>query len=325
MSFGENLQFLRKKNNITQEQLAEQLGVSRQSVSKWESDGSYPEMDKLMQLCEMFSCNMDTLMRGNVEEHVMEDTAHYDAHMNDFSKWIAGAVGFLIFNVGLQCALEGFRVAEEINQFIFWVFTAIAVIIFIVKGMQHDNFKKRNPSISQFYTEEVLEKFEKKFLWLIAAPIGAIIIDVACQPLLEKIVLNSGLSEELSSAIFLWVIAAAVTVLVYGGIQKSKYSVEDYNKENEYNIAQNKERRETQKKIGKWCGVIMLVATLLFLLSIGIEIGDYQQAASAGLDYPWKTSILAYSWIVFPIGGILCGIVAVIFSNSLSDKENEEE
>ena len=40
MSLGENLQFLRKKNNITQEQLAEQLDVSRQSVSKWESDSS---------------------------------------------------------------------------------------------------------------------------------------------------------------------------------------------------------------------------------------------------------------------------------------------
>ena len=48
MSLGENLQFLRKKNNITQEQLAEQLDVSRQSVSKWESDSSYPEMDKLL-------------------------------------------------------------------------------------------------------------------------------------------------------------------------------------------------------------------------------------------------------------------------------------
>ena len=40
MSFGENLQFLRKRENITQEQMAERLEVSRQSVSKWESEGS---------------------------------------------------------------------------------------------------------------------------------------------------------------------------------------------------------------------------------------------------------------------------------------------
>ena len=50
MSFGENLQFLRKQKNITQEQLAERLEVSRQSVSKWESSQSYPEMEKLLQI-----------------------------------------------------------------------------------------------------------------------------------------------------------------------------------------------------------------------------------------------------------------------------------
>lgn len=324
MSFGENLQFLRKKNNITQEQLAEQLGVSRQSVSKWESDGSYPEMDKLMQLCEMFSCNMDALLRGNVEEHIMEDTAHYDAHMNDFSKWIAGAVGFLIFNAGLQCILEGLGVAEEISQLIFFIFAAISVIIFVVKGIQHDHFKKKNPSISQFYTEDVLENFAGKFPWMMAIPVGAIIIGVASEPLLEKIFLNNGLSGDFSGGIFLWVVAAAVTALVYGGMQKSKYSVETYNKENEYNKEQGKERRATQRKIGKWCGVIMLTATILFLLSIGIELGDYQEAMEAGLGYQWKSSILAYSWIVFPVGGILCGIVAVIFNSSLEEKEDEE-
>ena len=56
MSLGENLQYLRKRDNITQEQLAEQLDVSRQSVSKWESDTTYPEMEKLLQLCQMFHC-----------------------------------------------------------------------------------------------------------------------------------------------------------------------------------------------------------------------------------------------------------------------------
>lgn len=50
MGFAENLQFLRQKKGYTQEQIAEQLQVSRQSVSKWESGGSFPEMDKLLQL-----------------------------------------------------------------------------------------------------------------------------------------------------------------------------------------------------------------------------------------------------------------------------------
>ena len=58
MSFGENLQFYRKRKDITQEQLAEQLDVSRQTVSKWESGSSYPEMEKILQLCDLFECPM---------------------------------------------------------------------------------------------------------------------------------------------------------------------------------------------------------------------------------------------------------------------------
>lgn len=325
MSFGENLQFLRKKNNITQEQLAEKLGVSRQSVSKWESDGSYPEMDKLMQLCEMFSCNMDSLMRGNVEENVMEDTAHYDAHMNDFSKWIAGAVGLVLFNIGLQSLLEVIGIGDEFCSLIFWVTMSIPTIIFIVKGLQHDSFKKKNPSISQFYTGDIIEQFERKFVWLMAVPIGMIILNLACQPLLEKALLSGGYSDEICGVVFFWILAVAVPILVYGGLQKSKYNVEEYNDENEYNKEVNPETQAVRRKIGKWCAVIMLVATILFLLSIGVEISDYMGAKQEDVPFLWKTSILAYSWLVFPVGGILCGIVAVIFQQPKSKIETPKE
>ncbi len=312
MSFGENLQFLRKKNNITQEQLAERLGVSRQSVSKWESEGSYPEMDKLLQLCEMFSCNMDALMRGSVEENVMEDTAHYDAHMNDFSRWISGTIGFIIFSLGLMSLLDGFHVVEEISNFVFWICIAASVVVLVVKGLQHDHFQKKNPQINQFYTEDVLEKFERKFLWLMAVPIGLIIADFACNPLLEKFFTDRGFSDDLSGAVFLWVLAVAVTVLIYGGLQKSKYSVEDYNRENEYNPERSEEELEIRRKISKWCAVIMLVATILFLLGVFLSMGDWAEGGEGW----WRNSLMMYSWIPFPIGGILCGIVSVVLNSS---------
>ena len=55
MSFGKNLQLLRKmRNRMTQEELAEKLQVSRQTVSKWELDTVYPEINKLIELCELF-------------------------------------------------------------------------------------------------------------------------------------------------------------------------------------------------------------------------------------------------------------------------------
>ena len=62
MFFGSNLQFLRRKAAMTQEQLGQQMGVSRQTVSKWES-GQIPELSKLLELSDLFSCPLDDLLR----------------------------------------------------------------------------------------------------------------------------------------------------------------------------------------------------------------------------------------------------------------------
>ena len=66
MSFRDNLQHLRGTRDLSQAQLATLLGVSRQSVAKWESEKSYPEMDKLIKLCDLFECSLDDLVRGDL-------------------------------------------------------------------------------------------------------------------------------------------------------------------------------------------------------------------------------------------------------------------
>lgn len=66
MSFRTNLQYLRAERNMTQEQLAMLLGVSRQSVTKWEAERSYPEMDKLLKMCQLFDCTLDDLVQGDL-------------------------------------------------------------------------------------------------------------------------------------------------------------------------------------------------------------------------------------------------------------------
>ena len=62
MSFGENLQTIRKKNQLSQEGLAEMLGVSRQAVSKWELGEGYPEVDKLLLLSKKLNISLDRLL-----------------------------------------------------------------------------------------------------------------------------------------------------------------------------------------------------------------------------------------------------------------------
>ena len=68
MTLGEKLSKLRKEYNYTQEQLADILGVSRQSISKWESDIAYPETDKLIELGKLFDCSMDYLLKEEITE-----------------------------------------------------------------------------------------------------------------------------------------------------------------------------------------------------------------------------------------------------------------
>ena len=68
MTLGEKISKLRKEYNYTQEQLAEVLGVSRQSISKWESDTAYPETDKLIKMGKLFECSMDYLLNEDVTE-----------------------------------------------------------------------------------------------------------------------------------------------------------------------------------------------------------------------------------------------------------------
>ena len=65
MSFGENLKNVRKQRGITQEELAETLGVSRQAISKWESDNGYPETEKLLAISETLNISIDFLLNDS--------------------------------------------------------------------------------------------------------------------------------------------------------------------------------------------------------------------------------------------------------------------
>lgn len=66
MKFGENLYSLRKASKMSQEKLAEKMNVSRQSVSKWETGESYPEMEKIMKLCNIFHCKINDLVHEDM-------------------------------------------------------------------------------------------------------------------------------------------------------------------------------------------------------------------------------------------------------------------
>lgn len=63
MKLGTNIAYLRRQKKLSQDQLAEQMNVSRQTIYRWEADEIVPELDKLVDLCSLFSCSLDNLVR----------------------------------------------------------------------------------------------------------------------------------------------------------------------------------------------------------------------------------------------------------------------
>ena len=98
MNLAENLKKIRKENNLSQEQLAEKLSVSRQSVSKWESGQAYPEMDKVLQLCKLFNISVDDLLNQDVSE--LNNNKAVKTNINKFSE------DFLNCIIGVAKGLE---------------------------------------------------------------------------------------------------------------------------------------------------------------------------------------------------------------------------
>ena len=90
MSFRKNLEYLRKSKKLSQEELANKLNISRQSVSKWESGAAYPETEKILAICKIFDCTLDELMNQNIQEEHLEEKRTYT--FNDFLESVTDIV-----------------------------------------------------------------------------------------------------------------------------------------------------------------------------------------------------------------------------------------
>lgn len=89
MAFGEQLQLLRRRVGLTQEQFAEQLQVSRQAVSKWESGKGYPEMEKLLYICQRYGVTLNDLFEQSVPTPIFRETVPRTPLRTSFSSFVS--------------------------------------------------------------------------------------------------------------------------------------------------------------------------------------------------------------------------------------------
>ncbi|MGN0173087.1 MAG: helix-turn-helix domain-containing protein [Acutalibacteraceae bacterium] len=289
MSFGTNLQYLRKNDNLTQEQFAEKMQVSRQTVSKWESDLSYPETEKIVAICDMFDCDMNELLRGDCTKIGVDRTQAYNSHMNFFTACIAFATFFILFGISVLLFMEYMGTAENIGAAVFLSCVAISVGIYIVSGIKHGEFVKKSKDYKIVPDKQKAQRFNNLFPFLIAFATIMILIGVIWLVVFSSEIDKNEQIGSLYVSGFMLDIAFAVAIYIIAGLQKSKYDLAEFK---DMNLS--KEEAEKKKKNEKYSGVIMLIATMVFFI-LGFVFSLWQ-----------------ISWIAFPIGGILCAIVNTI-------------
>ena len=287
MSLSENLQNLRKIKNMSQEELAEKLNVSRQAVSKWESRNGYPETEKIISICEIFDCSMDQLVKGKISSDSKSEKNNYDLIMTKAAKGISLGVAAILLGVSIMLTILGFTSSEQsalIGVIAVLIGVVCAIPLFITHGTKIENFKKKNTKVANIYSEDEVEEGNSKYTKYLAIGISTILLGVVIMMLL----LGLNIENTFPVATLMYFVTIGVLLITYSGMMKDKFDIEKYNNEN------TDEYKKVDNKIGRICGVIMLTATIIFLV-LGFVL-----------------NIWYINWIVYPIGGILCGIVGTI-------------
>ena len=101
MKFGDNLKAIRKHHKMSQEQLAEKVNVSRQSVSKWENGEAYPEMNNILQLCKIFNCKINDLVHtemsdfSSLDEEIVMKVVKFNEEKQKQVKSLSNVIGLI--------------------------------------------------------------------------------------------------------------------------------------------------------------------------------------------------------------------------------------
>ncbi len=159
MKFNENLKFLRKKEGLTQEELAEKLNVSRQSVTKWESGNAIPDIEKIKEIAYIFLISVDSLI-GDIEN---KKPNKLKKRIQDIG-WFIFAI--LVFAVIVNISISEFliKIIPNINYaigiIILMIILTFSIMIFLIKKYLMGNKEK----IVNMLNNDKGKKERKKFI-----------------------------------------------------------------------------------------------------------------------------------------------------------------
>jgi len=144
MMIGERLLNLRKEKHLSQEEVAEKLKVTRQTISKWETDVSTPDFDKIAPLCELYGITADELLTGNISDKEERKT---DAIVPENRKKKAtgislGILFYFIAVIWIMVTIPVFNMDPILSSGIFLAFCGIGTYIIVYTNMVYGEKKK---------------------------------------------------------------------------------------------------------------------------------------------------------------------------------------
>ena len=333
MSFRDNLQHLRATRNMTQEQLAMLVGVSRQSVTKWESEKSYPEMDKLLRICDVFGVTLDDLVQGdltNVEPDPAlasvpngpaTDICGYDEHMRRYAAKFSNGIAAIFAGLALSNTLgaivtEPANVADGLSTLALFAGIAVGIAFLVPASSEHKAFEKAHPYVEDFYTQA--EKDEAAHQRSVASVTGIVLFMLA---VFVTITTDGTAFEDAFVGLALALAGAGAWVMTRWFTLTGRVDLEAYNEEaaeeasadDADNAGLDAGHRDRVVRAGSKrklteivCGIIMLVATVIALLWL------FLPAALAGSWNVYGEPFAQLFWLPWVIGGVCCGIASLI-------------
>ena len=326
MILADKIIALRKKNNWSQEELAEKLNVSRQAVSKWESAQSIPDITRILDMSKLLGVSVDYLIKDELE---VETTASLtdETGRTTYTLTLEKAQEFLAFQrkaaraiaLGVWLCVMAFMVMitaedwphDELMTYAFDVIVLLiisaAVALFIVFGLEFNKYKwiSEEPFDTAYGVEGVVRKelkaFTPTFTSSIVTGVALCILSCICFAAIPIVPKYADLPAAVAIGAGLTMVACGVFLFVHAGIIKEGYS--KLLQQGDY----THEKKRIEKRLQTFTSIYWLTVLVIFFIAgflPGILTNQYKFVGPAvllwpiaGVLYPLAHIILVFSSI----------------------------
>ena len=318
MILADKIIYLRKKCGWSQEELAEKMNVSRQSISKWEGAQSVPDLDKILKLCQVFGVSTDYLLKDEIEEPELKQDVYEPLNMKHISAEFANEFmdekrksGFKVAIGASICVLSpvvlilmsglaefGFvkeNVAAATGLAVLLVVVMVAVVLFVFNGSMMADYEwiQKEDFALDYGVAGIVENRMKKQRPMLtltrAIGVGLCILGAAVLVVTATLT-GEALATIIAVDVLLVLVAVAVFLFTRWGNEADAYAqllqIEDYNPNHKRNY-------QKYELVG---GIYWGIVTAIYL-AISFITGEW-----------------GYTWIIWPVTGVIYGVIVCIMN-----------